>query len=118
MLNIFPVPLPIIKIRYTSPRSFILVMKGDNTTSILDEMISGGGITIVEFSRIGEFRMIFQSFISGSSAMSSLIVLEVAVAVMKRNLPEMEDNSPLASPMAGLNAAFSLVFMPQLTTEY
>ena len=103
-------------IRYTSSSSFILTMKGANATSNLGDKLSGGGTIIVTFDLKGEFKIKFHFLISGNWSMRRRIVLDVAVAVMSSILPPIPLSSPVARAIAGLNAALSLFFKPQLAT--
>ena len=67
-------------------------------------------------SLMGEFRMKFHFLTSGSWSIRSLIVLEVAVAVISNKLPLRALNSPEERAIAGRNATLSFPFKPQLTT--
>ena len=68
-------------------------------------------------SLMGEFRMKFHFLTSGSWSMRSLMVLELAVAVINSKLPPNALNSPEDRAMAGRNATLSFPFRPQLTTS-
>ena len=92
-------------------------MKGIILISNLDEMSSGGNTIMVQFSRIGELRIILQFLTSGIMSLRILMHFIDAVAVIMHTCPPMQLNSPLERSIAGMNGCFPSLSVPQLTTE-
>ena len=108
--------LPLTKIRYVLPSSFIDLMKGIRMVTKLDEIRSGGGTTMVTFFLVGRFRTVFHFDTSGNWSCITLIVFRVAVAVISSSFPLKLLSSPVDKAIAGRKAFLSLVLRPQLTT--